>query len=337
MTRTGGTTRRCLTAAVLAVALLVLLCALSLLVGSRAVAPAQVWATLLGLPDGREHTLIWELRVPRAVIAVVVGAALGLAGALMQSLTRNPLADPGLLGVNAGAATAVAAAMAFLGVDSVSASVWFALVGAAGASVLVYALGTRGPSGATPVRLALAGTAVSAVLVACTNALVLSSPRAFDTFRFWAVGSLQNRGLDVTADVLPFVAVGVALALLTGRALNTLALGEDTARALGVRVGLVRGTGMLAITLLCGAATAAVGPLGFIGLTVPHVARMVARSDQRWVLGLSALFGPCLLLGADVLGRIAAFPDELEVGIVVAVLGAPVFIALVRSLRVVRL
>lgn len=320
--------------ALIALALLLLLgllLVLGVLVGSRAAPPADVLAALFG--DGAERSLVWELRLPRTVLALLVGCALGLAGAVMQALTRNPIADPGLLGVNAGAAVAVAAALALSLADSVAQTVWWAMAGAALASVVVHLLASRGLDGGSPVKTVLAGTAISATLVAVTNGLVLSAPRAFDQFRFWAVGSLQDRGSEVLTGVLPFLLVGAALALTLGRGLNALALGDDVARALGVNVGLLRIAGVVVIMLLCGAATAAAGPLAFVGLTVPHIARRWARSDERWVLALSGLCGAALVLAADIAGRVLVRPGELEVGIVVALVGGPVFIHLVRRAR----
>ncbi|WP_067226716.1 iron ABC transporter permease [Streptomyces sp. NBRC 109706] len=309
---------------------LLVLTALGVLVGSRPAPVADVVAALLGDETAAEHDLVWELRLPRTVLAVLVGAALGLAGAVMQALTRNPLADPGLLGVNAGAAAAVAVALALSWASSVAMTVWWAMAGAALASVVVHLLGSRGLDGGSPTKLVLAGTAISAALVALTNGLVLSVPRAFDQFRFWAVGSLEGRGTDVLLDVLPFIAVGIGGALLLGRGLNALVLGDELARTLGANLTSIRLAGLLVITLLCGAATAAAGPLAFVGLTVPHVARRWARSDERWVLWLSGLLGASLVVAADLVGRVVVRPGELEVGIVAALIGGPFFVAMVR-------
>ncbi len=271
------------------------------------------------------------------MLGVVVGAALGLAGALMQALTRNPLADPGLLGVNAGASAAVVTAIGFFGVTSLTGYVWFAFVGAAVISLAVYLLGATGRSGATPVRLALAGTAIGAALTAYISAITLTNTEVFDRFRFWAVGSLAGREADVVNQVLPFLVAGLLVGLALARPLNALALGEDTGKALGAHIGRTRILGALAITLLCGAATAAVGPIGFIGLTIPHVARAITGPDQRWVLPYSVVLAPILLLGSDIIGRIVVPPSELEVGIVTAAVGAPFFIYLVRRRRIAQL
>jgi iron-siderophore transport system permease protein len=310
---------------------------LSLTVGAKAIPLGDVAAALVGDDGSDSAAIVRELRLPRTLVGLAVGVGLGLAGALMQALTRNPLGDPGILGVEAGAAAAIVAAITALGLKEPGTYVWFSFAGAAAASVAVYALGTRGRSGATPVRLALAGTAVTAALTAFTNAVVLLDPQAFDEFRHWAVGSLAGRDLDVLADVGPFLAAGTVLAFALARPLNALALGDDSGRALGTRVGRTRGLGALAITLLCGGATAVAGPIVFVGLMVPHIARAIAGPDQRWLLAYSALLAPVLLLTADVIGRVVVAPAELEVGIVTALIGAPVFIALVRRKRIARL
>jgi iron complex transport system permease protein len=257
-----------------------------------------------------------------------------LAGAIMQALTRNPLADPGLLGVNSGAAAAVVFAIGVLGLTGPTGYIWFAFGGAAIAAVVVYELGTRGRAGATPIRLALAGTAISAALSAFTPAMVLLDSQTFDAYRFWAVGSLAGRGMTVLADVAPFLVLGVVLALALARPLNAIALAEDAGRALGAHITRTRALAALAVTLLCGAATAAVGPIGFVGLTVPHIARAITGPDQRWVFPYSLVLAPILLLGSDIVGRLVIRPAEMQVGIVTAFIGAPVFIALVRRRRV---
>ena len=315
-------------------AALVLLCLASLAIGSRSIAPSTVLQALTAYdPTSTDQLVVITSRLPRTVLGLLVGAALGLAGCVMQGVTRNPLADPGILGVNGGAALAIVVGISVFGVGSAGGYVWFALVGAAGASVLVYAVAALGREGATPVKLALAGAAATAFFGAVTTALLLSDQQTFDQFRFWQVGSLNGRGLDVAAQVLPFLAVGSVLALLLGRSLNTLALGDDVARGLGARVGLVRLASALAVVLLCGGATAAAGPVGFVGLTIPHVARALVGSDHRRVLPVSMLLAPILLLTADVVGRVVARPGEVQVAIVTAVLGAPVFVALVRRHR----
>lgn len=320
--------------AVVGVAVLLVLALVSLAVGSNPVPFDRVIEVLLE-PDGSvEAAVVVEQRIPRTLITLVVGAALGVAGALMQSLTRNPLADPGVLGINAGASLAVVLSVALIGITSIWFYLWFAFLGAALASVAVYLLGSAGRAAATPVRLALAGIAISAAIGALVEAVILADQRAFNEFRFWVVGSVEGRFSPVLAAVGPFVAVGIAIALVTAPALNAMALGDDTGRALGVRLARTRGLVMISVTLLAGAATAAAGPISFIGLGVPYLARAVCGPDQRWVLPYSLLFAPALLLFADVMARVVIAPQELQVGIVAAILGGPVFIAIVRRRRI---
>jgi iron complex transport system permease protein len=303
----------------------------SLMVGSNALSPGAVLDALRHYDSHSEASLIVvDKRLPRTMVGLLVGVALGLAGTVMQGLTRNPLADPGLLGVNAGAALAVVVGISAFGVSTTAGYVPFAFVGAALASVVVYTIGSLGREGATPVKLALAGAAVSAALGSIVTAILLSSNQALDQLRFWQVGALAGRGPDVAWEVLAPIAVGSVVALGLGRSLNGLALGDDVARALGQRIGLVRVASAVAVVLLCGSATAAAGPIAFVGLIVPHAARWVVGPDYRWILVFSALFAPTLLLVCDVIGRVVAYPGELEVGVVTAVVGAPLFIALVR-------
>lgn len=326
--------RRAAPVLLLAAGVLVLLVLASLAVGARSIAPSTVLQALTSYdPTSTDQLVVVTSRVPRTILGLLVGAALGLAGCVMQGVTRNPLADPGILGVNGGAALAIVLGIGVFGVSGVSGYVWFAFAGAAAASVVVYSVAALGREGATPVKLALSGAAVTALFGAITTALLLADQQTFDQFRFWQVGSLNGRDLGVTARVLPFLLVGGLLALLLGRGLNTLAMGDDVARGLGARVGLIRLASALAVVLLCGAATAAAGPVGFVGLTVPHAARALVGSDYRRVLPTSMLLAPILLLAADVLGRVVARPGEVQVAIVTAVLGAPVFVVIVRRHR----
>ncbi|MCF6742986.1 iron ABC transporter permease [Blastococcus sp. KM273128] len=310
----------------------------SIAIGTRSIGLPEVWRSLLDPSlSGEEAVIVRQLRVPRTVLGLMVGAALGLAGALMQGHTRNPLGDPGLLGVTAGASLAVVLAITLLGVGTPAGYVWFAFAGALLGTVLVYAIGSAGRGGATPVTLALAGAALSALMYALVRAVLVSDQQTLDSFRFWVVGSLAGRDASVATQVAPFLAVGLVLALVNAPALNLLGLGEDVARGLGQRIWLARSVGLAAITLLCGAATAACGPIAFVGLVVPHAVRALTGPDHRWLLPCSALAGAALLLVADVLGRVLARPGELQVGIVLALVGAPFFIALVRRSRTVRL
>lgn len=335
--RTGATRPRRAGIVLLGVLLAAALAWLSLFVGSGDISAART-LEILGawtrgeLPAGQRDTaelIILERRLPRAVLAVLVGAALGLAGTLMQALTRNPLADPGLLGVNAGAYTAVVIGSATMGVTVGTGHVWLALLGALLTAVVVYGIGTSGRLGGSPAKLVLTGVAVGAVLSGLSFAITLAMPEVFDRVRFWSAGSLQGRTFDEITAVAPFLAVGTALALMLPPALNALALGDDAAVALGARPALTRLLGLAAVTLLCGAATAAAGPLSFVGLIVPHALRMLFGPDHRWLVPMSLLAAPILLLAADELARLAV-AAELPTGVVTAFLGAPVLIALVR-------
>ncbi|XCW06563.1 iron chelate uptake ABC transporter family permease subunit [Streptomyces sp. HUAS MG47] len=319
----------------MAVGVLLLVCVLSIMVGAKPVPLGDVWHGLFQNAGVGNDVIVHDVRVPRTLLGLLVGVALGLSGAVMQGLTRNPLAEPGLLGVNAGAAAAVVTAIAFLGVSDVSDFVWFAFVGAAVVSVLVYVLG--GSRSSTPVRLALAGTAATAALYGYVNAVQLLNSAALDQLRFWTVGSLASADMATVRRVAPFILVGVVLALLIARPLNAMELGDDTARALGANLNRTRVLAMLAVTLMCGAATAACGPIVFLGLMVPYMVRAITGPDMRWILPYAAVLAPVLLLGSDVLGRVVARPSELQVGIVTALVGGPVFIHLVRRKRMAQL
>ncbi|MFI6263685.1 FecCD family ABC transporter permease [Micromonospora sp. NPDC051006] len=315
---------------VAAVLLLVAVAVLSIAVGAKQLPLADVWSGLLH-SDSTEYAVVHRMRLPRTLLGLLAGAALGVAGAVMQALTRNPLADPGLLGINAGASAAVATS-ALLGVTALNGYVWFALLGAAVVTALVYAVG--GGRGATPARLALAGAALNATLFSYVSAVMLLDSASLDRLRFWTVGSLATADSATVNRVLPFLLAGLLVALATARPLNALALGDDAARALGARPALIRAAVIVAVTLLCGAATAACGPIVFVGLLVPHLVRALTGPDLRWLLPYCALLAPVLLLGADVLGRVLGRPGELQVGMVTAVFGGPLFLWLVTRRRV---
>ncbi|MFI5686483.1 FecCD family ABC transporter permease [Streptomyces sp. NPDC051636] len=317
-----------------AVAILVLVALASIAIGAKELSVDQVWHGLFH-DTGTYGDVVVDERVSRTLLGLLAGAALGLSGAVLQALTRNPLADPGLLGINAGASAAVVTAITYFGVTSLSGYVWFAFVGAAAVGALVWFLG--GSRGATPVRLALAGTAISAALYGYLQAVMIMDDAALGRMRFWTVGSLSSATDSTITQVLPFLAVGTVLALLLARPLNAVAMGDDTARALGANLNRTRALAMLAATLLCGAATAACGPIMFVGLMVPHVVRSFTGPDLRWILPYATVLSPVLLLGADVIGRIVARPAELQVGIVTAIIGGPVFIFLVRRRRTAQL
>ncbi|WP_341250811.1 FecCD family ABC transporter permease [Euzebya pacifica] len=328
-------TRRQLGLLLGAVVLLAVVVLCSLAFGARSVPVAEAWRSLVDPdPTSSDHLVVRDLRVPRTIVGLVVGGALGLAGTVMQGLTRNPLADPGVLGVNAGAAVGVVVAINVFDIGSALGWMGFAMAGAAGASLVVHLLGARGRH-ASPATLALAGAAVAAMLTAVTTAILLLDQRTLDQFRFWVVGSLTGGEDRVLAAVSPFLVAGVVLALLLGPTLNALGLGDDVAVSLGHRIEVARALGLLAVVLLVGSAVSIAGPIGFVGLVVPHVARSLGGPDHRWLLPASIVLAPLLLVGADVVGRLVVRPGELQVGIVTALLGAPFFVALVRRRRLV--
>lgn len=307
----------------------------SLAIGSRAIDPLTVLQSLFSYDDENPlHLMVMELRVPRTLLGIVIGAALAVCGGLIQAFTRNPLADPGILGVNAGASFAVTFAVGVLGLTAPGAYVPFALAGAFVLTVLVYVLGSFGASGATPMKLTLAGVALGAAFTGFTTAIVLRDLGTLQVMRFWGVGSIGGRTLDQLAWAAPLIAIGLLIGLLCARSLNALALGDDLAQALGARVRVTRILVIIAVTLLAGTSVAAAGPIAFVGLMIPHIVRWFTGPDQRWVLTYSMVIGPAFLLFADILGRIVLPNGEMRVGIVTALLGAPILIILVRRKRV---
>jgi iron-siderophore transport system permease protein len=317
----------------LVVALLVALMAASVAVGSRDVGWSDIVAALGGSSDTIGQAAVTK-RIPRTVLAVVVGAALGLSGAVMQGVTRNPLADPGVLGISMGSSLAVVAGIAWFGLFSATSIVWTAIVGAGLAAVFVYAVGSLGRGGATPLKLALAGTATSAALLSFVTAIALPRGDIAESVQSWEIGGVGGATFDGIGTVVPFLVVGLAVSLLSARSLNSLALGDELAAGLGERVALARGVAALGSVVLCGAATAIAGPIWFVGLVVPHLCRLLVGVDHRWLLPFTALTGACLLTASDVVGRIVARPTELDVGIITALIGAPFFIAIVRRQKV---
>ncbi|WP_217178823.1 iron ABC transporter permease [Streptomyces sp. AC495_CC817] len=306
---------------------------LSLAVGARFIPFDEVVASLFGAGDQNVLNIVGELRVTRTVNAVVCGVALGGAGVLMQALTRNPIADPGMLGVSAGASFGVVAGLSTFGAIGVGGSIWFALAGAALASSVIFWFAGSRFAAASPVRLVLAGIAFSAILAGGSQALVLTNESVLDAFRFWRVGSLTARPVEEALPLLAFIAVGVVLALPLGPALNMMALGDDSAVSLGVRPGLVRALVLVAVTLLCGTATALAGPISFVGLVIPHLLRRLVGPDLRLVLPLSLFAAPVMLLLADTIGRVIGGGGEVQVGIVTAFIGGPLLIAYVTGRR----
>ncbi|MFD0039002.1 FecCD family ABC transporter permease [Streptomyces anulatus] len=305
----------------------------SVALGSRDVPWSDVVAALGGADDTLGRAAATK-RIPRTVLAVVIGAALGLAGGVMQGVTRNPLADPGILGVNMGASLSVVTAVAFFGLTSPTGYIWIAVLGAALAALFVYTVGTLGRGGATPLKLALAGAATSAAFASLVSAIILPRNDIAGSFKLWQIGGVGGASFERIGQVAPFLAVGFAVCLLSARALNSLALGDDLAAGLGERVAVARAMAALGAVLLCGAATAVAGPIGFVGLVVPHTCRLLVGVDHRWLLPLSTVLGAVLLTAADVVGRIVARPSEIDVGIVTALIGAPFFIYIVRRQKV---
>ncbi|MCA2371619.1 iron ABC transporter permease [Agrobacterium genomosp. 3 str. CIP 111-78] len=314
-------------------ALLAVLCALSVAIGTRDVSLADITAALAGRVETVAEAAV-AVRLPRTVLALLAGAALGLAGAIMQGVTRNPLADPGILGVNMGASLAVVIAIVWFGIASSQAFIIAAIIGAGLSAVFVYVVGSLGRGGATPLKLALAGAATSVAFSSLVIAVVLPRSDIAGGIRAWQIGGVGGATFERIETVLPFLVAGFAISLLSARRLNSLALGDELAAGLGENVAVARAVASFGAILLCGAATAICGPIGFVGLVVPHLCRLLVGVDNRWLLPFSALGGACLLLAADIVGRIVARPSELDVGIVTALVGAPFFIWIVRRQRV---
>lgn len=324
--------RRVTAALALCLLLLAFLLLTSLAIGTRSIPLDATWQALWSGGESREAIVIRQLRLPRTALAVVVGAALGVAGAVMQVITRNPLAEPGLLGVNAGASLAVVLSISLLGVSGTGGRIWFALLGAGLAALLVTWLGMRSATNDVT-RLVLAGLALSASMSAVIGVITMFDSRTFDSYRFWMVGALSAADMPTVIILAPGVIAAAALALLLGGHFNAMALGDDVGTGLGVRVARIRAAGLVLLTVLCGSAVAAVGPISFVGLVVPHVVRLLIGVDQRMVLAMSLLVGPILVLAADIAGRLLVRPGELEVGIVTAFIGAPVLLLLVMRVR----
>lgn len=312
--------------------LLILATALSLLVGAKPLPASVIFDALSGTCQSADCTIVLDARLPRTLAGLLAGAALGLAGALMQTLTRNPLADPGILGVNAGASFAIVLGAALFGLSSPTEQLVMAFCGALAASLLVAFTGSQGGGQLSPVRLTLAGVALGAVLEGLSSGIALLNPDVWDQLRFWQAGSLDIRTLQTLHIVTIPVLIAAAVALFLSRSLNSLSLGSDTATALGSRVARTQLIGLLTITVLCGSATAVVGPIAFIGLMMPHMARWLVGADHRWSLPVTLLATPVLLLFADIIGRVLV-PGELRVSVVSAFIGAPVLIFLVRRKR----
>ncbi|MBN3509467.1 iron chelate uptake ABC transporter family permease subunit [Mycolicibacterium septicum] len=306
------------------------MCLASLAIGTENVSLPTVWHAVTDYRDIGDQWIVRDLRIPRTALALLVGLALGLSGTLIQAVGRNPLADTEILGINAGAALFVVSAIAFFGLTGIWTYIWFAFAGALFAMVVVYLVGMTGRVTVAPVRVLLAGVAVGAVLDGIGFVVRLRNPRAFDNMRFWDAGALDGRSLEVAVAISPFIALGAALCVIVSRSLNVTALGEDLAKSMGGNAARTQALSLIAVTLLAGAATAGAGPIGFVGLMVPHAVRRFTGPDWRWILAYACFVAPALLLGADIVGRVIIRPAELPAGIVTAFLGAPVLIWLIR-------
>lgn len=307
---------------------------ISLAFGSRYVDFHEVINSLLHPDNTSFSALVVRERVPRTVFAIVAGASLGVSGALMQAITRNPIADPSILGVNTGASLFVVSGIAFFNISSANQYIWFALAGAAITAIFVYGIGSLGHGGATPIKLALAGAATSAALSSLVNAVILPRTEVMNAFRFWQVGSVSGATWEGIITVLPFLIIGMVVGILLTPSLNALALGDDVATGLGVRTGVVRMLGAFAGVLLCGATTALTGPIAFVGLMIPHIMRLICGPNMRYIVPMSAVGGAILLTLSDTIGRLIGMPGELEAGIVTAFFGAPILIFIAMRVKV---
>lgn len=319
-----------------AFSLLLMLCLVGLAaiwamtVGSSSLPASQVIDALLRYDGSREHVVVVFARLPRVLAGLLVGASLAVAGAIMQAATNNPLASPSLLGINAGAAFAVVMAIILFDAQSSASHVWYAFGGAAVAAVAVYSAGAVGPGGATPLKLALAGAVLSSFLAALTTAVLIFDQGTLDQIRLWSAGSLSIRPLSSALQIAPYTAVGLGAAFLFRRQVMTLSLGADIARSVGQNAVLWRAFAAGLVVMLAGSAVALAGPIGFVGLVVPHIARLIVGVDYRWIIPFSALGGALLLVSADGLAHYALPQRSLPVGVTMAVLGAPFFIYLAR-------
>ena len=319
---------------ILCLALLSIMAIFSISLGAKSIAFTKVIDVLLGnAPDSLDAAIILQ-RIPRTVFGILAGGALGISGALMQSITRNPIADPSILGVNTGASLFVVAGIAFFNITVAYQYIWLAIIGAGVTAVFVYSVASMGKDGATPLKLALSGSAVSIVLGSLVSTIMLPNNRVMEAFRFWQVGSIGSATWENIMLISPFLIVGFIISMFISGYLNNLALGDEAATALGTNVVMTRTIGALSSVLLCGATTALAGPIGFVGLIIPHIIRLIFGSEMSKMLPLCFLGSAILMLVSDIIGRIISLPGETEVGIVTAVLGAPVFILAIRKGRV---
>ncbi|WP_163191631.1 FecCD family ABC transporter permease [Clostridium thermarum] len=306
----------------------------SLAWGSKSVPFSQVINALQNNNDTSFSVLVVRERIPRTVFSIMAGASLGISGALMQSITRNPIADPSILGVNTGASLFVVIGIAFFNINSANHYIWLALLGAGVTAVFVYVIASLGNGSMTPIKLALSGAATSAVLSSFVSAVILPRSQVMDAFRFWQVGSVSGATWDSITLILPFVIIGVIISLASIPALNVLALGDEVATGLGAKTGVIRLVCAIAGVMLSGATTAIAGPIGFIGLMIPHSIRLIFGSNLKGIVPLSAIGGAALLIISDVLGRVIGSPGEIQVGIITAFLGAPILVIIARKAKV---
>jgi iron complex transport system permease protein len=311
--------------------LLIICLVYSVTLGAREIPLPTVLQSFTTFDNTFDHLVVQTVRLPRSLMAVAVGAALAVSGALLQGLTRNPLAETGILGIEAGGALAVVITLFLFGSSSPSLYTAVAFLGAAIAAVSVYGLGSLGRGGATPLNLTVAGAAVTALISSITTAILIISQRTLEEMRFWLAGSLAGRDFDIFLQALPFLGSGLLLALLLGRQITALSLGEDVAQSLGQRTAWIKGLTAASVVLLAGSSVAIAGPVGFIGLIVPHMVRFFIKTDYRWILPYSAVFGAILLLISDIAARVLLKPQELPVGIMTALIGAPVFVSLAKT------
>ena len=316
---------------VVGILLVFALMAASVVYGLTSITWTTAWESFTRFNGSNEHIIIIENRVPRALIGAAVGASLAVAGALMQAITRNPLASPSILGVNAGASFVIVIAVTFFSVTSLTVFSWLAFLGAAVASIIVYVLGSLGREGLTPMKLTLAGAAIAAMFSSLTQGMLVLNEKALEDVLFWLAGSIEGRSLEMLSSVAPYIGVGLIGALFISIKINTLVMGEDVAKGLGQRTLLVKGGAAVLIVFLAGGSVAVAGPIGFIGIVVPHVARYFTGPDYRWIIPYSALLGAILLLVADIAARYVIMPLEAPVGVLTAVIGTPFFIYIARK------
>ena len=311
------------------------LCSLaSLAFGARYVSFSKVISTLIHFDTSTIDEIVVIERIPRTIFGLLAGSALGVSGALMQAITRNPIADPSILGVNTGASLFVVSGIAFFRIDTASQYIWFALIGATLTAIFVYGIGSMGSGGATPIKLALAGAATSAALSSLVSAIVLPRTDVMNAFRFWQVGSVSGATWDGIATVIPFLILGMLLGICLAPTLNALALGDDVATSLGVKTSTIRIIVAFAGVLLCGATTALAGPISFVGLMVPHMMRFLCGPNLQYIIPMSAIGGAVILTTSDIIGRLIGSPSELEAGIITAFLGAPILIVIAMRAKV---